>query len=131
MDTAAVRHADHHRQPEGPVRPIPHATDLADDLVEGGIGEVGKLHLGDRAQAIDRGAHGGAGDHRLGERRVEHPLVAVLGPQAVGRAEDAALLADVLAQDHHVRVALHLLVHARADRLEDVQLGHGQVPSSA
>ena len=71
-----------------------------------------------------------SGDHRLGEWRVEHPLAAVLGPQPLGGAEDAALLADVLAQDHHVRIALQLLVHGGADRLEDVQLGH-QLPSSA
>ena len=100
------------------------AADLAHDLVERGVHEVGELHLGDRPQAVDRRAHRGAGDHPLGEGRVEDALVAVLGPQALGRAEDAALLADVLAEDHDALVALHLLVHGEADRLEDVELGH-------
>ena len=105
-------------------------ADLGDDLVEAGVDEVGELHLGDRAQAVDRGAHRGAGDHALGQRRVEHALVAVLRPQPLGGAEDAALLADVLAQDHDALVALHLLVHGGADRLEDVQLGHQWLPPS-
>ena len=131
MHAAAIRHADHHRRAEGPVRAVAQAADLADDLVEGRVREVGELHLGDRSQAVDGGAHGCAGDHRLGERGVEDALVAVFGPQPIGRPEDATLLANVLAEDHHVRIALHLLVHAGADRLQDVHVGHGQPCPSA
>ena len=58
-------------------------------------------------------------------------LVAELGPQALGGAEDAALLADVLAHDHDALVALHLLVHGRPDGLEDVLLGHQSCPPSS
>ena len=125
VHATAVGHADHHGHGEGSVGPVAHSADLADDLVEGGVHEVGELHLGDGAQPVDGGPGRGARDHCLGERRVEDALVAVLGPQAVGRAEDAALAADVLAEDHHPLVALHLLVHGEADRLEDVELGHG------
>ena len=71
--------------------------------LKAGYDEVGELHLGDRPQAVDGGPGRGSGDHALGQRRVEHPLLAVLGEQALGGAEDAALLADVLAEDHHVR----------------------------
>ncbi len=107
------------------------AADLADDLVEGGVHEIGELHLGDRAQAVDGGAHRGAGDHALGQRGIEDSAVAVLGPQALGGAENAPLLADILAHDHDAFVTLHLLVDRRPDGLEDVLLGHQWSPPSS
>ena len=61
----------------------------------------------------------GADDHRLGHWRVDHPLVAELGPQAVGRQEHAALLADVLAEHDDALVAPHLVGKGVADRLDE------------
>ena len=67
-------------------------------------------------------------DQRFGERAVEHAPLAELLLQPLGDAEHAALGADVLTEDHHALVALHLLADAVADRL-DVRLdGHGQSP---
>ena len=43
---------------------------------------------------------------------------------ALGRAERAALLADVLAHAEHPVVELHLVVEGRVDRLEVGELGH-------
>ena len=81
--------------------------------------EVRELDLGDRAQAVDGRTDRGADDHRLGERGVDHAIVAELAPQAVRGEEHAALLADVLAQDDDGLVAPHLLGHAVADRLDE------------
>ena len=90
--------------------------------------EVRELDLGDRPQPVDRGTDRRPDDHRLGERRVDHAVVAELRPQAVGREEDASLLADVLAQDHDRLVAAHLLGHPVADRLDERPDRHQPCP---
>ena len=119
VDAAAVRRADHHRHAEPVVRAVAHPRRLGHDLVERRVDEVRELDLGDRPQAVHRGADRRADDHRLGQRRVDDPVVAELGPQPVGGEEHAALLADVLAQDDDRLVAAHLLGHALADRLDE------------
>ena len=56
---------------------------------------------------------GGADDARLGQRGVQHPLLAEVLLQAVGDPEDAAELADVLAHHEDLGVALHRRAQAR------------------
>ena len=72
-------------------------------------------------QAVDGGADRGADDHRLGQRRVDHPLVAELGPQAVGREEHAALLADVLAE-HDRSSSSRRISSARVSRIASMNV---------
>jgi hypothetical protein len=55
-------------------------------------------------EAVQRHADGRADDAALGERRVDHAVVAELVVEALGHAEDAADLADVLAQHDDARV---------------------------
>ena len=119
VDAAAVRGADRHRHAVAVVRAVAHPRRLGHDLVEGREDEVGELDLGDRAQAVDRGADRGPDDHRLGQRRVDHAVVAELGPQAVGGQEDAALLADVLAEHDDRLVAAHLVGERLADGVDE------------
>ncbi len=76
-----------------------------------------ELDLGHRAQAVERHADRGADDAGLGERRVDHAVGAELVEQARGRAEHAAELADVLAEDDDARVGLHLRAQSVANRL--------------
>ena len=78
--------------------------ELRGDLVERGEDEPVELDLADRAEAAHREPDRGADDARLGERRVEHALVAELGLEALGDAEDAAERADVLAHEQHLLV---------------------------
>ena len=68
---------------------------------------------------------------RLGERRVDHAVVAELGEQPVGGEEDAALLAHVLAEHDHGRVAPHLLGERLADRLDERPDGHRALAARA
>ena len=58
---------------------------------------------GTGTQAVERHADGGADDAALGERRVDDAVVAELVPQALRHAEDAADLADVLAEHDDAR----------------------------
>ena len=112
MDAAAVGCADGDRAGEGVVGAVAHPRGLAHDLVEGRHDEVRELDLGDRPQAVDGGADRGTHDHRLGQRRVQHAVAAELVVEAVRGQEDATLLAHVLAQDDHRRVAAHLRLRA-------------------
>src|SRR4029077_18844847 len=74
---------------------------------------------GHRPKAVHRRPDRRADDHRLRERRVDHPVVAELRPQPIGRQEYAALLADVLAEHDDALVASHLLGERVADRLDE------------
>ncbi len=52
VDTAAERDANDQRAAEIVIRAIADAGRLVHDLVHGGVDEVEKLDLGDRAQAV-------------------------------------------------------------------------------
>ncbi len=119
VDAAAIRSADRHRDAIAVVAPVAHPGRLGDDLVEGREDEVGELDLTDRPEAVDRRPDRGPDDHRLRQRRVDDPVRPELRPQPVGREEDAALLADVLAQDDDRFVPPHLLGQRVADRLDE------------
>ena len=131
VDAAAVRRPDRHRHAVAVVRAVAHPRRLGHDLVERREDEVGELDLGDRPQAVDRGADRGADDHRLGQRRVDDAVVAELGPQAVGGQEHAALLADVLAQDDDRLVAAHLVGERLADGVDERARRHQRSASGA
>jgi hypothetical protein len=96
VDAAAAGHADGERRGEVARRAVAQPRRLGDDLVRRRVEVVGKLDLHHRAQAVGAHAHGGADDAALGNRRVEHARLAVLGLQALGAAEHAAEVAHVL-----------------------------------
>ena len=110
-DAAAIGHADRHRRGELAGRAVAHARGLRDDLVEGRIDVVGELDLDTGAQAIGAHADGGGDDAALADRRIEAARQAVFLLQALGGAEDAAEIADILAEDEHVGVARQHHVH--------------------
>ena len=119
MDATTVRDPNRQAATEAVVRPIADLGRLVDDLVDRGVDEVGELDLDDRAVAGHRGADPDADDRGLGQRRVEDPLLAELLRQTLGDLEDAPLRAgDVLAEQDHAPVALHLLDQRRPDRLQ-------------
>jgi hypothetical protein len=127
-DAAAGRHPDHHRAGEVAGRAIAQARGLGDDLVIGRVHVVGELDLDAGAQAIGRHADRGADDAELADRRVEAAVDAVFLLEAVGAAEDAAEIADILAIDDDIVVAAHGDVEGRADRLDHGHASHGQTP---
>ncbi len=130
MDPAAVGRSDGHGHADRVVGPIAHPGRLGHDLVEGRVDEVCELDLGDRAQAVDGRPDRSPDDHRLGQRRVDDPVVAEFGPQPIGGEEDATLASDILAQHDDVAVAAHLLGQRVPDRLDEGHHGHQSRPSS-
>ena len=92
-------------------------------MINGLHGKVEGHELTDGAHAVEGGADGHAGEARLGDGRVNDPLVAVLAPQALGDLVGAVVLGHLLADDEHLLVSLHLLVHGRIEGVTNGQLG--------
>ena len=90
-----------------------------------GMGD-NELLIGEALAGGEPDAH--AHDARLGERGVEHPVLTELGLQAVGRAEDTAVAADVLTEHDDILVAGEGDAHRILDRLDDV--GFHSLPTS-
>ncbi|MNY35608.1 hypothetical protein D3C86_1700280 [compost metagenome] len=129
-DAAAVGGADDDRAGVLPARAVAELRHLVDDLVDGREDVVHELDLGDRAQAVEGHADGGADDAGLGEGGVDDPVLAELLLQADGGAEDAAELAHVLAHDDHPIILAHLDLQGVVDGLDDVHRGHYRAPSA-
>ena len=89
------------------------------DIVEADGEEVGEHDFGDRPQARHRGAHRGAENRLFGDRRVSHAQRSELLVEADRRLEHAARLADVLAKEDDVVVALASPARCRARRRRD------------
>ncbi len=104
---AAAGTAHHHGT--GQERPVTRGGHVVGEHVVGAGDEVDELHLADRTHSHMGRARGRAHDRRLGERRVDHPLLAEASLQPFGHLERAAIAADVLAQADDLRVSLHLL----------------------
>jgi hypothetical protein len=119
-DAAAERDADRDRHRDAALAAGVHLRELADDLVVRRVDEAVELDLAHRPVAAHRQADRGADDGRLRERGVHDAVLAEVLLQAVGDAEDAAELADVLAHHEDLRVVLHRAAQRLVERL-----GHG------
>jgi hypothetical protein len=86
----APRHPDDHRHRGAP--PVADLGRVVDELVEPGGDEVVELHLADRPEAAQGGAHTGAEHGALGERRVEDPVAETLGEQRPQQQEGVAVV---------------------------------------
>ena len=84
--------------------------------------EIGEHDLGDRPQTGHRRTHRGAEDRHLRDRRVAHARRTEAFEQADGGFEHAARAADVLAEEHDVLVAFHLLRDRRPRPLRDTSV---------
>jgi hypothetical protein len=121
---AAERRADDHRHAVRALRAEAVARDLALDLMERLRAEAEELQLGDRYQPAARQPDRRADDHRLGQRHVDHAIGAEALLQPLGRAEDAAVDADVLPEHDHALVGRQRIAERRADGLDHRELGH-------
>ena len=87
--------------------------------------------LDHRPEALGREADAEPGEQRLRERRVEHALLPEPREQPVGGPEDAAVPADILAQDQHGGIVRHGARERRAHGLDERQLRHhGRSPAA-
>jgi hypothetical protein len=89
---------------------------LVDDHVHRQGGEVGEHDLHHRPAAEERRSDRSPDNRLLGDRRVEHALRAEAPMEALRDTEHAPGLADVLADQEDLLVALHLLGERLGDR---------------
>ena len=66
----------------------------------------------------------------LGQRRVDHPVLAEVLLQSLGHPEDSAQLADVLAGEHHLGVGLERPAEAGVECLGESEFGHRAPPGT-
>ncbi len=123
-NSAAGRHADDDRAGELAGRPVAQAGGLRHDLVIGRIDIVGELDLDAGTQAVGGHADRRADNAKFRDRGVEAAAGAVFLLQAGGAAEDAAEIADILAEDNDIVVAAHGDIHRVADRLDHGHARH-------
>ena len=95
---------------------------MADDLLEGRVGEGVELHLDHRPHAVHGHAHRHPDDAGLGERGVEAAGLAELGGEPVGDPEDAAERSDVLTEHQHGGVLGHRVAQGPVEGLRHVEL---------
>ena len=124
-DTPTIRRPYQHGHGELAVGAVTKARGFADNLIERGKDEIGKLNLADGAQTIQRHADANCDDGKLGERAVNHPIRAEFSKQALGGAKDAAARADVFAGDDDGRITAHLLRHGVAEGFDICFDRHG------
>ena len=74
---------------------VPNSCELADDLVKARINVVSELNLGNRPQAVQAHADRCADNAAFGDRRINHPVFAVLALQSIRATEDAAEVAEI------------------------------------
>jgi hypothetical protein len=118
-DAPAKRDAHDDRQLDVAERAGSHLGDRADDVVERRIDEPIELDLHDGPVAPQRQPDRRPHDPRLGQRRVDDPVLAEVLLQALGHPEHPAELADVLAHEDHLGVAFHRRPHAAGDPLRE------------
>src|SRR5207253_3120619 len=111
---------------------VGHVTsfgDLVGDHVPASREEVGKHDLDDRPQPCHCCAHRRPDNRLLRDRSIPHTLSAKPIEQADSCFEDAAGGSDILADEVHGGVALHLLRDACGHRLAKRQFRHDERPS--
>src|SRR5437016_5741314 len=116
MDAAARWRPYHDRNTRPP--PIAALGGEVDDLVVAAGDEVGELHFGDGPEPHEARAYRSPHNGRFGNRGIDHALLAESLEKSGRDLECAAVDADVLADQEHARVALHLLPDPFADRLQ-------------
>ena len=98
--------------------PVAAAGGEVGDHVEGAGGEVEELVLDDRTKALEGGAHRDAGEPLLADRRVEDPVRPERVEEPLGEAEGSTVASDVLAEEEHARIPLHLVAERPPDGRE-------------
>ena len=119
-----LRAAEHDRDVELPAAHLEDLGGVVDDLIDRDQREVEGHELDDRPQPDHRGADADAGEPHLGDRRVDDAALAEALEQALGDLVRAVVVADLLAHDEHVGVAVHLLAHGLVERLAIADDGH-------
>ena len=100
-----MRRAQNHRAGEPSLGAVAQSRGVVHQLIDAGIDKAHKLDLADGLQPLRRHADAQPADQEFGKRRIEHALGSEALLQARGRAEDAAVDADILAEHDDIGIA--------------------------
>src|SRR5262249_2474824 len=125
---AARGRADHQRHTRLAAEHVVDLGGVVDDLVDRHQDEVDRHDLNHRPQAKHGCAGGQADKPFLGDRRVDHALLAKFALQALGDAVGALELTDLLTHQQDVGVARQLLAQRGVQRLAIVNPWNGWRP---
>src|SRR5699024_5991032 len=106
-DPAAERNPNHDRHPYGALAAHMQFGQLTDDRIVSRIHETIELHFDHRAITAERHADRGAGNPRLGQRRVDDPSGSEVMREPGRSAETRAEPADVFAHQHNLAIGIH------------------------
>jgi hypothetical protein len=101
---------------------------MVHQLIDAWIEEAHELNFANRLESLRRHADAQSADQQLGERRIDHALGTEPLLQAHGGAEDAAIDADVLAEQNDVRLLFHGAGQRQVDGFDQRDLRHGRRP---
>jgi hypothetical protein len=107
VNPAAVRCSNDDRATQAATGAVTHARHMVHDLIERRIQKSHELDFCDGLQSLRRHPHRHAGDGRLRERRILHPVLAEAFLQPRGGAEHTTVDPHVLTDHDHVGVMLH------------------------
>jgi hypothetical protein len=124
----SARAAHHDGDRVLPARHVVHLRGRIHDLIERQQREVERHHLHDRPQADHGRADAHAGEARLRDRRVDDALGAELLQKALRHLVGALVEPDLLADDEHARVAVHLLAEGQVECFPVGHHRHGVSP---
>ena len=105
----AAGHPHHHRRRKA-VGGAPTQGAGVVELLGGRVGVLPELDFGHRHQSANRKTSRAANDALFGERGIEHAINTELLLQPLGDEMHAALLAHVLAKDHHLGIHHQLVL---------------------
>ncbi len=110
--SAAAGSPDHHGDRHLAAEHVAYLRGVVDDLIHSHEREVDCHELYNGAESEHRGPNASAGDRCFRDRGVLDALRAELGEQALGDPVCPLELADILPDDEHVRVTVHLLAES-------------------
>ena len=120
-DAAERRDPHGHRHVDLAAGAGPVFRQVADHLIENGIGESVELDLGHRHEPPQCQSDRNTDHCRLGQRGVEAALRAERRVEAFGHPEDPAQRGDVLTEDQDALISLHCIVQRSIERLDHRQ----------
>ena len=92
------------------------------NLVEAAGHKIGKLHFDHALLTLDAQTQAHAHNGRLTQRRIPHPRLAKLGHEAFRDFKHPTVVGNVLTHEHEVGEALHTLLEAFLNGIDEAQL---------
>ena len=115
---------DRHWRCESRGTPVAQSSQLADDLIVGGINVVCELNFSDRAQTVDTHTDSGADDATFGDRGIQHTMRSEGFLKSISDPEYATKVTDILTEHDNGSISLEHHSHRRVECLHHVHGTH-------